>query len=332
VSVLGRSICALALLVVVSGAQAAEPRLPRDGWVTWQAPAVDNAPAWCCFSQWKQGGPAPVACKLDDHFGHGTGGRDETTEVIRIYARSTGGKLDRLRALAASCPVEAGVVVQELAGVTPEDSARWLIAQVRQDGSGNSGSSSEHAIGALALHRTEVAGNALAGFARGDSRIETRKQAMFWLAMVRGEQGAAVTSSVMFNDQNATLREHGAFAISQSRSPRIAADLIRLGNTDKVPDVRSKAWFWLAQSQVAEAEAALSTALRKDVDERVREEAVFALSQLPGERATRALIAVAEDQSLAREQRRRAVFWLSQSETDSAQRYLEKVLARTARK
>jgi len=59
----------------------------------------------------------------------------------------------------------------------------------------------------------------------------------------------------------------------------------------------------------------------------VREQAVFALSRLPDERATQALIAAAEDRSLAREQRKRAVFWLSQSESSAALAYLDKVLA-----
>ena len=84
----------------------------------------------------------------------------------------------------------------------------------------------------------------------------------------------------------------------------------------------------LAQAGAAGAEEAIGAALRKDADDHVREQAIFALSQLPGERATLALIKVAEDRSLSREQRKRAVFWLSQSESSSAQAYLDKVLAR----
>jgi HEAT repeat protein len=93
-------------------------------------------------------------------------------------------------------------------------------------------------------------------------------------------------------------------------------------------EVRAKAWFWLAQTGAAESEQAIGAALRKDADDNVREQAIFALSRLPDERATRALIAAAEDRALSREQRKRAVFWLSQSEADAAQAYLEKVLAR----
>ena len=153
---------------------------------------------------------------------------------------------------------------------------------------------------------------------------------MFWLSLARGPAGAAITRSVMFNDRDPDVRQHAAFASTLSKSAQTPADLIRLGNTDKVAEVRGQAWFWLAQTGAAEAEQALATAMRKDADDDVREKAVFALSQLPDERATRALISAAEDRSLSREQRRRAVFWLSHSESDAAQAYLEKVLASNA--
>ena len=39
------------------------------------------------------------------------------------------------------------------------------------------------------------------------------------------------------------------------------------------------------------------------------------------------MIAAAEDKSLSREQRKRAVFWLSQSKSNAALAYLDKVLA-----
>ena len=150
----------------------------------------------------------------------------------------------------------------------------------------------------------------------------------FWMATMRGPAGGDVVSLVMFNDKDEEVRKHATFALTQSRSPRVAADIIKLGNTDGAADVRAQAWFWLAQTGAPESEQAITTALRKDTNDHVREQAVFALSQLPEERATKALIAVAEDQSLTREQRKRAIFWLSQSASDSAQQYLDRVLAR----
>ena len=282
----------LASLALEPKVFAAELTLPRDGWVSWQVAAVDGAPDWCC---WKSSNnfrdknfrEAPhTACRLDgkqDSWGN----RDnETTDQVRIYARTAGGKLDRLRVLSVTCPAEAATPIRDLGTVTENDSARWLVGLAKQK--------NEDVLTALAINRGDVARDALSDIARNDTRGETRQQAVFWLAQVRGQEGADITSSVMFNDKDPDVREHAAFALSQSETPRAEADLTRLLNTDK--------------------------------DDEVREGAVFALSQLPDERATRALIATAENRSLARELRKKAVFWLSQSESDAAQKYLEQVL------
>ena len=334
-----RYLAALLLIpAFVTPANAAEPKLPRDGWVSWQAPAVDNAPAWCCWNSWRPGDVAHVPCPLDTMNSRGVGvsvgdgDRGMTTSALKVYARTAAGKIDRLQVLAAACPVETKTPVQELGDVQADDSARWLIARVKEGSvdAKKQESIGEHALSALAMHRGEVAGGALKAFAH-DGRVDTRKSSVFWLSMLRGTEGADVTSSVMFSDPEPEVRKHAAFSLSHTKSPRAAADLIRQGNNDKVGEVRAQAWFWLAQTGAAEAEKAIAAALRKDADDHVREQAIFALSQLPDDRAAKALIEVAQDQTLPREQRKRAVFWLSQSESDTAQAYLEKVLARNAR-
>ena len=334
-NIIHRSMPAVALLLThafISQAHSAELKLPREGWTSWQVAAVDSAPAWCCWNNWQDRDASRMSCKLDGSSnGYGTRD-DEKTDTVKVYARLAGGKVDRLQVLSATCPVETKTPIQELGSVAPDDSARWLIARAKQSGADavTHRPLGESALAALAMHRGDLARDALAEFARGDARIETRKWAVFWLAMLRGNEGADITSSVMFNDKDAEVRKHAAFAIAQTKSPRAAPDLIRQGNTDKVGEVRAQAWFWLAHMGAPNAEQAIAQALRKDADDHVREQAIFSLSQLPDERATPALIATAEDQSLSREQRKRAVFWLAQSQADSAQAYLEKVLARNA--
>jgi hypothetical protein len=331
-AVFGTRAAALALMLA-SGAPAdsAEPKLPVDGWVSWEVAAVEDAPVWCCFDGSKgRNGPAE-ACELDErNFSFGSRDRDESMSTARVYARSSGGKLDRLQLLSNTCPVVTQSPVQELAGVTVDESARWLAAQVQQGivNPAKKETQAERLLPALALHRGAVALDALKSLARSGNQFETRKTAVFWLALARGAEGADFVSAILFNDPEPEMRRHATFALSQSKSPRKAVDLIRLGKTDKDADVRSKAWFWLAQTGVIEADQAIADAVRKDPEGEVREQAVFALSQLPDERATRALIAAAEDQSLTREQRKRAVFWLSHSQSDAAQKYLDQVLAR----
>jgi HEAT repeat protein len=302
--------------------------LPRDGWASWQVPAVDDAPNWCCFNQWDSGSATRKPCQLD-HKDSNFGGRDgETTDSIRVYARVGGGKIDRLRALSTACPVQTDTAIQDLGEVSVEGSARWLAAIV--NGDSNRHRITEDALAALAIHRGSIAHDALADIARRGARRDNREQAVFWLAHLRGREGARIATSIMFDDPDADIREHAAFAVSQSVSPHAARDLIRLATTDPAANVRSHAWFSLSQTESTETEGAIDAALRKEEDRGVREQAIFALSQLPGERGARALIKVAEDRSLAREDRKRAVFWLSQSESSAAQAYLQEVLARVA--
>ncbi len=312
-----------AALAFASQARSADLPLPKDGWASWEVQAVEDSPAWCCWSSSDSAAADTSASKLDaDRQGYGS--RDKArTDAIRVYARFAGGKVEKVRALAATCPVESKTPIQKLDHVETDDSARWLIGLAKTPDS----EFGEEALGALAMHRSAVAFDALSTMARVDAQEEIRKRAIFWLAMLRGTAGADITTHAMFNDPSAEVRKHAAFAITLSKSPRVSADLIKLGNTDKDGDVRAQAWFWLAHNGAADVENSIIAASKQDADNNVRELTIFALSQLPDERATPALIKAAEDKSLSREQRKRALFWLAQSESPGAQTYLDKVLA-----
>jgi hypothetical protein len=328
-----RLICAVALHIsstlVVGNAFSAELAFPRDGWASWQVPALDDAPDWCCYSDWNSRDDRRPSCALDGkHSGYGS--RDEqTTDFVRVYARFADGKVDRLRALSATCPVQTGTAIRDLGTPAVDDSARWLtaLATGHDIGANTQERLAHDSLAALAIHRGEVAHDALVSIARRATDKDSRKQAVFWLARLRGREGAQIATSIMFNDADAWMREHAAFSVSQSISPTADQDLIRLANTDADAKVRAHAWFSLAMTKSSAAEAAIEAALRKEDDENVRERAIFALSQLPDERAPRALIKVAQDKSLPREERKRAVFWLAQSESSAAQTYLQEVLA-----
>jgi HEAT repeat protein len=69
--------------------------------------------------------------------------------------------------------------------------------------------------------------------------------------------------------------------------------------------------------------------LQTEKKSHVRDQAVFALSQLPADRASRALIALAEDKSLPCHDRKQAIFWLGQLKSDAAVLYLDKLQSAT---
>jgi HEAT repeats len=319
----------VALLVSVSATAAAQGLLlPRDGWASWRVEPVDSAPNWCCL-EWQGKSPRPATCDLDGREqGYSNRGRDDTTSDIRVYARFKAGKLERIRTLAASCPAKSNTPIATLDGVSAETGVTWLVSVVNEE-SGNTKSEKRlgsDAIAAIAVHRGAIARNALTTIARKNSNLETRKEALFWQTQVRGQEGAESVMPFMFDDPVASIREHAAFAIAQSQSPLATPSLIRQGNNDQSAKVRSQAWFWLSQTKAKEAEAAINHAIRKEVDAEVRRQAVFALSQLPAERATTALISIAEDKSIAREDRKQAMFWIGQSQSDSAIKYLDRIL------
>ena len=323
VTTLSLTLCALA-----PRASSADMTLAQDGWSSWQIAAAAEAPDWCCWSgDVNFRDSSRKACRLDAPS-LGFGSRDHaTTDSVRVYAYSVGGKVDRLRVLSATCPVETAAPIHDLGRVADDDSARLLIDLAQRDhGTTTRHDDQNEVLAALAVNRGDVAREGLAAIARNDARTETRKQAVFWMALLRGQEGADITASIMFTDKNAEVREHAAFSLAQSEAPRATADLIRLGNIDGDAEVRAQAWFWLAHTAAPEAESAIFTALRKETDAEVRERAILALSRLPDERATKALVSIAEDRSQSRELRKRAVFWLSQSDSDAALRYLDQVL------
>jgi HEAT repeat protein len=329
---MNRTLMTIAILAslqfLTSQKAAAAFDLPSNGWASWEIPAVNDAPAWCCH-EWNRAPGTKASCKLDDRD-HGQGNRDDAkTDTVRIYARFANGKLERLRALALGCPVQAN---SEIRNLVPSEKAsvEWLSDLLDDDSNADKHWRS-NILSALAVHRTPLAYEALARIVQKGVRFEHRKDAVFWLAHLRGREGADLTAALMFNDADARMREHAAFALTVSVSPRIAEDLTRLATTDSERRVRGQAWFWLAQTKSPQTESVIDTALRKETDHHVREQAIFALSQLPEERATRALISVVENKGLSQADRKKALFWLGQTGSESALAYLDRIFSTTQR-
>lgn len=298
--------------------------LPRDGWVRWRVPAVEGAPAWCCIGNWKNPQPGANVCRLDGpESGYGNQSRDATASEVDIYVRLSGGVPTLLRALAPACEVVTDTPVKVLTAVTPDASAAWLARQAVPK------STRSHALAALSVQAGSAARAALLDTARSAREIEQRKDAIFWMVQGRGAEGFDLAVPFLSEDADPKLREHAAFALSQSRARDAAPLLIRAAREDKSPKVRGQAWFWLAHKKAPQTESAIASALRQETDAHVREQAVFALSQLGDERGAKALAALLDNRDLPQDIRKRAVFWLGQSNSDTAIQALDRLLAAT---
>lgn len=145
--------------------------------------------------------------------------------------------------------------------------------------------------------------------------VSTRAATDFLLGLTNADAGRAAKDAIL---------------------PSILADsvvvwpqLLRLARDDgRSRDVRKQAVFWLGHAAGEAAAVGLdSIVYANDVDREVREQAVFALSQRPKDEGVPMLIRVART-SKDPEIRKKALFWLGQSNDPRALALFEEILAK----
>ena len=119
------------------------------------------------------------------------------------------------------------------------------------------------------------------------------------------------------------------FAATLADSVTTWPDLLKIArDPDVAGGTRRSAVFWVSQAAEAAATRGLdSLAGDGDVDREVREQAVFALSQRPKDEGVPALIRIATTHTDP-EIRRRAIFWLGQSNDPRALQLFEDLLTK----
>jgi hypothetical protein len=78
---------ALVSPALTSHASGADLKPPRDGWASWEVPAVEGAPFYCCWNNWDDRKDARKPCKLDAHRSYCTRDDDGTTYAVTVDAR-----------------------------------------------------------------------------------------------------------------------------------------------------------------------------------------------------------------------------------------------------
>lgn len=143
--------------------------------------------------------------------------------------------------------------------------------------------------------------------------IATRAAADFLLDLAAREDGRVGEEAIL----PATLAD----------SVTVWPTLLTLAKSDRVPRrARRQAVFWLGQAAGSVATRGLSGLVDEDgVEREVKEQAVFALSQQPHGDGVPALIRIARTHA-DRELRRKALFWLGQSDDPRALALFEELL------
>ncbi len=121
--------------------------------------------------------------------------------------------------------------------------------------------------------------------------------------------------------------EDAVFAVTLADSVTPWPDLLALARNDQVPSrTRKSAVFWLSQAAGDKATEGLKDLAEDDSEDReVREAAVFGLSQLHNDTGVEALIQVAKSNHDP-QIRKKALFWLGQSEDPRALALFEQIL------
>lgn len=121
------------------------------------------------------------------------------------------------------------------------------------------------------------------------------------------------------------LAERALAGLAFHADPAAPLALVHLGREGGSEELRAQSLFWLAQTGDPQAARWIREAIARDPASEVREQGVFALSQLDdGAPQLLALLRESSD----REVKRQAIFWLGQSDDPRATAELERLLTR----
>lgn len=117
--------------------------------------------------------------------------------------------------------------------------------------------------------------------------------------------------------------------LADTDSVSIWSDLLSLGRDKQAPrSSRKQAVFWVSQAAGDRAAAGLAEIAEDDDEDReIRDQAVFALSQLPEDEGIPILLRVAKS-NRDPQVRKKAMFWLGQSEDPRALALFEEILSK----
>ncbi len=319
----------VAVMTLGSAAVQARPPQPAaEGWSRWTVPLQPGMSAPCCIDVSAAGKELRRGCKLDDQGISVHSSRSEPSaqqdqpERLQVYVQQRGGKLLAVRSFGSQCPVSSEAPVITLADPASADSVRFLHGLL----TAGERPQAEEVLVAIAFHADPAATAALSDATADTQPRRIRESALFWLGQARGQDGLARVDQVAAGDASSRMREHAFFVLSQSDLPEARAALRRYSASDADSAVRAQGLFWLAQVGDAQARIIGLAALRDQAQSSAHEQIVFALSQLPTGEGEDVLIAVVEG-DYPRAVKKRALFWLGQSGSDKALRFLDRILA-----
>jgi len=181
-------------------------------------------------------------------------------------------------------------------------------------------------IFAVACHDAPQARAFLKKTALGPREPKVREKAVFWIGNAGDAAAVADLKEIYAKEKSDAVKKQIIFAFQLAKPKEAAEELIRIAKLDASPELRKQAVFWLGQKATAECVKALKDiADAPDGERALKEQAVFAISQLPKEKSVPMLIDLARDNK-SLDVRKKAIFWLGQSGDPAALKFFEDIL------
>jgi HEAT repeats len=318
-------------------------------WIGYRIPVLAKDRTICCSdgrdSYWNNGQNCCAGCRMEsssDDWSSRSWDNCSSPEPLPyafIFLRVEGNQIGRVRIFSPECPVDfANLPLYWLEDTKPEQSIDLLAGLAAANGANAEYESpkkriTQQTVMAIALHDTPAADQALEKLIQRGQPHRVREDAVFWLAVERGQRGLELLRKYVKDDPNDRFREKGTFAFSQSYShghsedAGALQDLIAMAHNDPSPRVRGQAIFWLAQIGGRKEAEQITAAIENDPETEVKKKAVFALSQIHDGEGVPLLINVAKTNKNPAV-RKQAIFWLGESHDPRALSFLEELLAK----
>jgi HEAT repeat protein len=184
----------------------------------------------------------------------------------------------------------------------------------------------EKAVFALSQHDSPKSRQALRTFAeRTDVSSELREKAIFWIGQSGSAEDAAYLRGLFAKLKDEELRNKILFSISQMGGAENDKWLLGVARDRTQPmEVRKQALFWAGQGGASMAD--LGTLYSTLDDQAMREQLIFVYSQRDEPAAVDKLLEIARKDPNP-ELRKKALFWLGQSDDPRAAKALEDIIA-----
>jgi HEAT repeat protein len=183
----------------------------------------------------------------------------------------------------------------------------------------------EKAIFALSQVNKGRASAALRAYAeRTDAPTELREQAIFWIGQSNNADNARYLQTLYGTLREKELKEKVIFSLSQQNSADNARFIMSIAlNESEDIDMRKQALFWAGQQGGSITD--LVALYAKMTNPEMKEQLIFVYSQRNEKPAVDKLVDIARSDP-DREMRKKALFWLSQSNDPRVAEILQQII------